>query len=212
MDTREPPRRRGLFRRRWMDMSIAGAALFVSAVSLWVGIRTEEANEKLVMASTWPFLQVVASNSTTDGKPILSFSVVNEGVGPAKIESFEVFWKGRPFSSVHELMETCCGYRKLGGPIRPGQMQTKLLTGSVQGIVLRSGESEAFVIYNLGPDNVAVWNAMSDVRAHLKYRLCYCSALDECWRTALTEERVSREQLHPERVQTCPVPKVAFTE
>jgi hypothetical protein len=195
-----------------MDMSIAGAALFVSAVSLWVGIRTEEANEKLVVASTWPFLQVVASNATPEGKAILSFSVVNEGVGPAKVESFEVFWKGRPYTSVLELMKACCGYRKLGGPIHPGEMQSKLLTGSVQGIVLRAGESEAFVIYDLGQDNLAVWNAMSDARAHLRYRLCYCSALDECWRTAIIGEAVTREQLHPQSVQACPVPKVAFTQ
>jgi hypothetical protein len=78
--------------------------------------------------------------------------------------------------------------------------------------VLRAGESEAFVIYDLGQDNLAVWNAMSDARAHLRYRLCYCSALDECWRTAIIGEAVTREQLHPQSVQACPVPKVAFTQ
>ena len=46
---------RGFMQRHWSDTVLAVAALFVSAVSLWVGIRTENANEELVAASSWPF-------------------------------------------------------------------------------------------------------------------------------------------------------------
>src|ERR1700754_3760378 len=137
-------------RRHWSDTALAVAALFVSAVSLWVGIRTEDANEKLVAASTWPFLQIGVDNSTPEGVPFLKFSVINSGVGPATIESFELFWKGRPYRSSGQLLRQCCGLKSRGGPILPlGDKRTRLMTGTVQGIVLRPGEPEAFIMYPL---------------------------------------------------------------
>ncbi len=140
---------RGWFgRRHWSDTALAVAALFVSAVSLWVGIRTEEANEQLVAASTWPFLQVSIDNATPQGVPYLKFSVVNSGVGPAKIESFELFWKGRPYASSKQLLSDCCGLKSHGGPVEPvSDNHTRLLTGTVQGFVLRSGEPESFIMF-----------------------------------------------------------------
>jgi hypothetical protein len=44
--------------RHWSDTAIAAAALFVSAVSLRVAIRTQKANEQLAAASTWPHFLV----------------------------------------------------------------------------------------------------------------------------------------------------------
>src|SRR5215471_15741962 len=96
--------RPGFLQRHWSDTVIAVAALFVSAVSLWVAIRTENANEQLVTASTWPFEQVVVSNADPDTSLNLKFQVTNAGVGPAKIESFELFWKGKPYRSGNQLL------------------------------------------------------------------------------------------------------------
>jgi len=99
-------------RRHWTDTLFAAAALFVSAVSLWVGIRTEDANEKLVAASTWPFVQMQVNNATPEGMPELRFDAVNTGVGPAKVMSFEVFWNGRAFHTGKELVTACCGLKQ----------------------------------------------------------------------------------------------------
>jgi hypothetical protein len=71
----------GRSQRHWSDIALAVAALFVSAVSLWVAIRTENSNEELVAASVWPFLQVQVSNADPDTKLDLQFEVVNTGVG-----------------------------------------------------------------------------------------------------------------------------------
>ncbi|MBV9991536.1 MAG: hypothetical protein JOZ72_09605 [Alphaproteobacteria bacterium] len=198
-------------RRHWSDTAIAVAALFVSAVSLWVGIRTESANEQLVAASTWPFLQMGVDNSTPEGVPFLKFQVVNSGVGPARIESFELFWKGKPFASSKQLLHACCGFKSRGGPIKPlGDQHTRLLTGTVQGIVLRSGESEAFIMYALNQDNMTEWNALDRARRDITFRVCYCSVLNECWRNTLYSDLAHPGQLRPE-VKVCPVPAVAYT-
>jgi len=60
--------KRGFLKRHWTDTLFAVAALFVSAVSLWVGIRTEKANEELVAAAHGPYLLVESSNANPDAQ------------------------------------------------------------------------------------------------------------------------------------------------
>ena len=199
-------------KRHWSDTAMTVAALFVSAISLWVAIRTEDANEELVAASTWPFLQVQISNADPDAKLDLQFEVVNTGVGPAKIESFEVFWKDRPYRSGTGLLADCCGYREIKATSPEAKNHTPLIKGTVQGIVLRAGEAENFIRYKLGDDNLAVWNALDKARDQMSYRICYCSVLDQCWRSELRAELYFPGQLHPEPVKSCPMPKVAYIQ
>src|ERR1700741_735579 len=130
----------GRFARHWSDTALPLAALFVSAVSLWVAVRTENSNEELVTASTWPFLQVQVSNADPDAKLDLQFQVANTGVGPAKIESFELFYKGKPYTSGNKLLGDCCFYRVVKATSPEAKNHTPLTTGTIQGIVLRAGE------------------------------------------------------------------------
>jgi len=197
--------------RHWSDTVLAVAALFVSAVSLWVGLRTENANEQLVAASSWPFEQVVVSNADPDTSLNLKFQVTNAGVGPAKIESFELFWKGRPYRSGIQLLRDCCGYKMVKATSPDAKSHTPLATGTVQGIVQRPGEVETFIGYRLGTDNLAVWSTLDKERSNMSYRICYCSVLNECYLSALRSELSAPGQLHPESVKACPVPAVAYT-
>jgi hypothetical protein len=203
---------KSFMRRHWTDTLFAVAALFVSAISLWVGIRTEDANEKLVAASTWPFLQMVVSNADPDTKLDLQFMVANTGVGPAKIESFELFWKGKPYRSGIELLTACCGYKFVKSTSPDAKNHTPLATGTVQGVVLRAGESETFIHYRLNADNLPVWTALDKARDQLTYRICYCSVLNECWRGELHSELYLPGQLHPQQVEVCPLPAVAYVK
>jgi hypothetical protein len=198
--------------RHWSEIALAVAALFVSAVSLWVAIRTEDANEKLVAASVWPFLQVQVSNADPDTKLDLIFEVVNTGVGPAKIESFELFYKGKAYTSGNQLLGDCCGYRVVKATSPDAKNHTPLATGTVQGIVLRAGDKEDFIRYKLGSDNLAVWSALNETRDQISYRICYCSVLNECYRGELRSELYFPGQLHPEKVKACPAPAVAYTK
>jgi hypothetical protein len=201
-----------LFHGRGVDVFIAVAALFVSAVSLWVGVRTEIANEQLVRGSTWPFVQIEISNSDPDGNLDLKFNVVNTGVGPAKIESFELFWKDKPFRSSNELLEQCCGFKVVKATSPEAKHHTPLIAGGVQGVVLRPGDTEEFIHYKLNADNLAVWSALNRERERMSYRICYCSVLDQCWQAKLRSELYLPGQLHPEQVKTCPAPAVPYTK
>lgn len=202
---------KSFMRRHWTDTLFAAAALFVSAVSLWVGIRTENANEQLVAASTWPFVQVQISNADPDAKLDLQFGVVNTGVGPAKIESFEVFWKGKPYRTGIELLTACCGYKFVKSTSPDAKNHTPLATGTVQGVVLRAGETEEFIHYPLNADNFAVWSKLDKAREQMTFRICYCSVLNDCWRGNLQSELYIPGQLHPKQLKKCPVPPVPYT-
>jgi len=92
--------------RDWVDPFLALVALVVSAVSLWVAIGTEQANRRMVAAASWPLLQVDTSNLHAT----IVFSVLNGGVGPAKLKTFELFWNGKAYPGAHALLTACCGY------------------------------------------------------------------------------------------------------
>ena len=210
MENKSSPRIR--LHRGWMEVIVAAAALVVSAVSLWVGVRTEDANEQLVAASTWPFVQVQISNADPDAKLDLQFEVVNTGVGPAKIESFEVFWKGKPFRTGIGLLEACCGYKFVKSTAPEAKFHTPLATGTVQGIVLPAGQIEMFIHYPLHRDNLDVWQKLDKVRGQMTFRVCYCSVLDRCWLGEFRSELYIPGQLKPKQVERCPKPPVAYVE
>ena len=83
----------------WYDLALPIAALFVSLISIYIawhhGKVMQELvhqNEKLVEANSLPYLQISGSN----GNGAVSFDATNEGVGPAKIFTAEIFVDGRP--------------------------------------------------------------------------------------------------------------------
>ena len=65
--------------RRWIRYSGSAVVLLISALSLWVAIRTERANRemvdanyRMVAASSWPFLQLASGNGVENGTPTIT--------------------------------------------------------------------------------------------------------------------------------------------
>ncbi|MEJ0026089.1 MAG: hypothetical protein WDN01_08690 [Rhizomicrobium sp.] len=196
-------------RRHWIEYVATAAALLISAISLWVAIRTEDANTKMVAAASWPFLQVATSDSDGAGRDILKFDVVNAGVGPALVEYFEVTFDGKPLASSNEMLARCCGFDP--GTARPivehaPQIGT-WIEGNVGGTILRAGEDRVFFNWPRTAANGKAWLALRDAAAggRLRARACYCSVFNECWQGAY-------EGLHPAPVDRCVAPKVAYYE
>ena len=103
------------YRRHWTDYAATFVALAVSVISLWVAIATEKANQKMVdanyrmvAAASWPFLQLESGNNSDDGKHRITRELENAGVGPAKIHSIEIFWRGKAYPSSQALLRACC--------------------------------------------------------------------------------------------------------
>jgi hypothetical protein len=190
--------------RHWIEYAATLGALIVSVISLWVAIATEKANQKMVdanyrmvAAASWPFLQVHSGN-IREGKPGITLSLENAGVGPAKIQSFEVFWHGKSYRTSWALMRACCA--------TPGLTTWRQSTQPVSGMVMRAGEVWSFLSLDPTPETEAMWTAFDKVRLHeLSYRACYCSVFDECWVSDLTK-------LHAQRVKACPTPATPYAQ
>jgi hypothetical protein len=200
----EPKHRLGL--RQWVELLLGTAALVVSAISLWVAIGTESANRQMVAASSWPLLQVDTADIPENGRGMISFSVINGGVGPAKLINLEAWWHGRPYRGALAFLKACCGYRPLAGPADLKTIgRTALLTGGVHNVVIRAGEKHTFLRMPLGSDNVSAWRKLDIARRELKFRACYCSVFDECWISTLAD-------LEPRKVDRCPAVRVPYIE
>jgi len=179
-------------------------------ISLWVAIATEKANQKMVdanyrmvAAASWPFLQITSGNSDDDGTRRITLSLENAGVGPAKIQSFEVFWRGRAYGSSWALLKACC---VTPGMAPPGITTWVVTTRPVAGAVMRAGEERPFLRLDPTPANGAMWKTFDTVRQReLSYRACYCSVFDECWISDLSK-------LHAQRVKACPTPATPYNQ
>jgi hypothetical protein len=189
---------KGEFRfRHWIELLLGAVAVAVSAISLWVAIGTEQANRQMVAAASWPLLQADTSNLNS----VITFSILNGGVGPAKVNNAEVLWNGKAYPGAVSLLQACCGYKPITGPYG----QRGITTGGVSGIVIRAGEEHTFLSMPLRSDNGGVWKKLDRIRRQLKFRACYCSVFDECWIGTLAD-------LEPQRVDKCAAVKTPYVE
>jgi hypothetical protein len=188
---------------RWLDLSLALSAMFVSVVSLIVAVRHGAAMDRLVAANSWPFLMYGTSNRDPQGHLLITLKVVNAGVGPARIQTFEMWWQGQPVASADELLTRCCILEPTRSDLPPGKA-VHMSIGYVAPSVVRGGDSEDFMTLERMADNADVWERLNVARVQLKLRACYCSVFDECWVTDLV-------QTHAQRVSSCPAAKVPFS-
>jgi hypothetical protein len=220
-------------RGRKLDLVLPVCALFVSVISLILAMihgqameRMADANARLVQANSWPLLEYVTGNQADNGDLQIYLRVHNAGVGPAKLETFEVFWNGKPMRSNEDLLRQCCGYD-------PALMKSNLDTaammhGSIEARIaaakkasqsavktnyagtgvtglLEAHETSSFLILPLTPKTAPVWQKLNGARMQLQFRACYCSVFDECWISNL-------RTLTPPRVKVCPTPRLPFTD
>jgi len=197
-DVRAAPRRTGM---RWFDLVLALSAIFISAVSLAVAIEHGRTERDLVASSSWPFLRAVLSNGggeAADEQSVL-IGVSNGGVGPAKLESFEVFYRGAAVESGLGLLRRCCGLGPTAEDVKR-QLPHGIHFEITDHTVLRPGEAKATLGVRRGSE---VGDRFAGVLTDLSFRACYCSILDECWISDLRDTRT-------QPVKSCPEPKVRF--
>ncbi len=177
-----------------IDVLVGGVAILLSVISLIVAIQNERTQRELVAASSWPFVQVEFDATSSEDDTI---SLIDTGVGPAKIESFEMFYRGHLVDSPFALLQQCCGL-STDVAVERTQLSNGILIGSSHDIVLRPADSRLVMrlLKGINPASL-VRQRFSEAFSDITYRACYCSVLDECWLSNLID-------LHPHRVATCP--------
>ncbi|HYX53048.1 MAG TPA: hypothetical protein VE783_06325 [Candidatus Limnocylindrales bacterium] len=167
----------------WLDLILAGSAIFISVVSLIVSIhhgRTMEqlvaANEKQVKASTLPILRFVTGN-VTDNQKMIHFQLMNGGTGPAIIEWLQLKWDGQPATGPRDLLERCCS---AGSPAKALSIWTDVASGTT----LPARDSRNVLGVPAKGAGPALYDLLDrEARFKVEAEACYCSVLEECWQT-----------------------------
>jgi hypothetical protein len=177
------------------DLILALLAVALSGVSVFIAINHGHTMERLVAANSWPNLSFGTGNSAHSADPDkpgdITFTLRNTGVGPARIDSVELFYKGVAQPNALAFLKSCCskdkvnyGYSVLTDEVLPARDSIDFLT------VPRANAP-------------GVWEALNAERLNARLRICYCSVFDECF-VRDTEKR------RPERVAQC-VPSQPIT-
>jgi hypothetical protein len=192
----QPPRT-GRF---WFDLLAATSAIFISVISLFVAMRGEETQRGLLAANSWPFVQLGEDRGVDRAK----LDIENEGVGPAKIMTFEVSYRGQPADSAYDLLRRCCGLPK-AVPGRVPEPITGLSFGAVYSNVLRPGEHIIALELKTPGSSQDLLDRFRDEMSSFTFRTCYCSVLGECWTSNLRD-------LTQTPVRTCPATTHQFVD
>lgn len=182
---------------RLFDLIVAGSAILISCVSLFVAVQNARTQEKLVATTSWPLLQF-ESNNRGDQTNTNSISLVirNAGVGPAIVKHFRVNYGGKSYANPYQLVYDCCGYEVTDpDPTKPAPGAPT--NRPVESTVIKSGDAIPYFTLDFDPANAAAWHKLDEARFKLKFDACYCSVLEECWRSDLVG-------VDPQPVKNCP--------
>src|SRR6185437_4351096 len=85
------PRRTG---HNVLDLSIAGSAILISCVSLFIATQQSRTMERTLAASSWPLLQFASGNTKDNGQLSINMAIENEVVGPAIVRRIRIVYGG----------------------------------------------------------------------------------------------------------------------
>ena len=153
---------------RWLSLAAGVGAICAVAISLYQAALAREQQR----ASAWPYLN--QSNSYVSGQPYTR-QVENQGVGPARVRSFEVLVDGRPVRTWEAAV------RALTGKSSSGLVYSSFGRGSV----LPPGANRTLLQLPPGDQARAFWES---AQTRLETVICYCSIYEECWQTAARVE------------------------
>jgi hypothetical protein len=183
------PRRTGSHK---LDLFVGACALLVSAVSLLIAWQANQTQQRMLAASVWPYLSWDTSNYNDQTREDeVSLEIRNVGVGPARIESLQLSYQGKPLADFHDIVAACCKAET------EGLKHWSLRNSTINPVVIPAHDSIKFFAVVKVADNVALWDRFNRERFQVVGRACYCSVLDECWMLDST-------QSVPQAVSSCP--------
>ena len=182
---------------RWIDLVIAATAILLSLISLKVAVDNARTQEKMVAASSWPILFFSTGNQSDEGpspQKLITLTVRNDGAGPALVKHVGVHYRERALAGSNALIRACC----VPADVKPQELEALSLgTQRIGQSVIPPGGETTFIYMPETPQNAEAWAKLNRARFQLKFDVCYCSVLGECWRSDLSG-------MEPREVDQCP--------
>jgi hypothetical protein len=120
--------------------------------------RSAFSGDRLCSRHSWPFVEYDSHNVDEQGNAKIRLVLTNQGIGPARIETLELWWNGQPVSSMRALLEACCETTKVEGVLSVGNAAPN---------ILRAGEHEDFFAVSPGPGNVDLFKKLNAEQAKI---------------------------------------------
>ena len=194
-EPRQPPADRPLLRLLLRtEILITLPTLVISIALAYFSFVQADASRKMQRTETWPYVSYGTDNSSPEIKDEISFSLSNDGVGPARLQEMEFVYNGKPMANPVEFMRDC----RIAG-------KTLMFTTDRVDGVLRPGDKRKFIRMTKTGANAATWDRLNNERWKVVVRTCYCSIFDDCW---VFDSRKSQ----PESVKICPANWTKFGE
>jgi hypothetical protein len=172
---------------RWFEVLIGAAAILISAVSVVLALSANRTQERLLAASTWPYLQYGTGNRADDGSDVINLSLTNAGVGPALIKWVQVIYAGQPRRNAADLIVACC---------KEANINLTTITSNPS-VVLAATDSVTPLRLPRDKNDNEVWERFNRERFKVRVQACYCSVLGQCWLLDTTRGE-------PEALDQCP--------
>lgn len=166
-------------RRDWNGVSAVIAAL-IGLLALLVSGYTAWLQHQQVRAQVWPYIESGLSQS---GRYVL---LANKGVGPARIETVQMFVDGKPLPDWNSIL-AALGLKF--DPLPP--------YSTVGGIVIPAGS----LVQQLVIRDEAQFRQFDPLYPRIDIAVCYCSTLDDCWQL---DERETDTLKQRRPVTSCP--------
>jgi hypothetical protein len=164
-------------------------AALIGLLALFISGYTAMLQRQQVRAAVWPYPQPGISPSQRE------LTLTNKGVGPAMIRGVQVYVDGQPQRDWTSVF-TALGLQDLAN--------TPYST--INGVVLAAGDE----VRQLAFHDADAFTRFYAQYPRMQLRLCYCSALDECWDY---DERTADRGRDRRRVAECPAPRAdAFVD
>lgn len=173
---------------------ISMLALAVSVFALAVGAWQTRLMQSQARASVWPYLAIgytYTSDVDTNG---FIWTIDNNGVGPARVQSVAVGLDGKPMRNWEEMIAA------LGMHERPSTATT-----SFAGAVIPPNTNRETTVVALRVHGRELATLFKDAIPRFTMDICYCSVYDDCWVAHWQRWQV-------DAVDRCPAESVPFEQ
>jgi hypothetical protein len=177
-------------------MFVTVPAFVISIALAYATYVQADATRKIQQSETWPYVSYGTSDITDEGVDEISFTLGNDGVGPARLKQLEFVYDGKPMATPRSFLQQCCG--------DPASNPTPFMSSNFE-TVLRPGENIRFIRLVKKPDNAVLWDRLEVERWKVAVRACYCSIFDDCW-------VLDSRKPDPVPVKACPADWARFAE
>ncbi|MFD2936927.1 hypothetical protein [Spirosoma flavum] len=154
-------------RRINIELLLGISATFLSLAALVVSIFQTKIAREQQEASVWP--RIATSDNVLDLN--FSFSIGNQGIGPAIIKSISIFYRGKKYETLSLVLFQQAGHLNGGYVYSDPEPETVLKAGDELDLFKLSRDDE--------PLSYKLKNVVNDSSFHFRVR--YADVYGNCW-------------------------------